>query len=84
MSGDFPDSEEELDLGLLDQSDDDNMEVVEEVSASTSKLQKILLQEKMKQSGGFGEPSVPKKRLNSFISVSLNCTYELDALSRKD
>ena len=63
MSGDFPESEEELDLGLLDESDDDNMEVVEEVSASTSKLQKILLQEKMKQSGGFGEPSVRKQRL---------------------
>ena len=63
MSGDFPDSEEELDLGLLDESDDDNMEVVEEVSASTSKLQKILLQEKMKQSGNSEVPRVPKQRL---------------------
>ena len=63
MSSDFPDSEEELNLKLLDETDDDNMEVVEEVSASTSKLQKILLQEKMKQSGNFEVPRVPRQRL---------------------
>ena len=42
MSSDFPDSEEELDLGLLDETDDDNMEVVEEASASTSKQQRTV------------------------------------------
>ena len=54
-------SEEELDFGLLDESDDDIVEV-EELPDTSSKLQELLQQEKMKQPGGSGDPMVPKQR----------------------
>ena len=54
-------SEEELDFGLLDESDDDIVEV-EELADTSSKLRKLLHKEKMKQRGGSGDPMVPKQR----------------------
>ena len=54
--------EEELDLDLLDESDDDVVEV-EEVADHSSKLRQLLHQEKMKQPGGSGDPKPPRQRL---------------------
>ena len=53
--------EEELDFGLLDESDDYNVEV-EEMADTKSKLQKLLHQEKMSQAGDSKDPRPPKQR----------------------
>ena len=53
--------EEELDFGLLDESDDYNVEV-EEMADTKSKLQKLLHQEKMTQAGDSIDSRPPKQR----------------------
>ena len=59
-------SEEELDFGLLDESDDDIVEV-EELPDTSTKLQ----QEKMKQPGGSGDPMAPKQRTRFVLILIL-------------
>ena len=54
--------EEELDLGLLDESDDDNVEV-EEVADNSSKLQELLHPEETEQPSVSGDSRLPKPRL---------------------